>query len=74
MSALKIVAIVLIAAGALGLAFGTFKVNRETHRATVGPMEMSVTEQRTVNVPVWAGLGAIVVGTVLLLARKKLEA
>ena len=74
MSGLKLGAILLIVAGALGLAFGTFNINRETHRATVGPMEMSVTEHQTVNVPVWAGLGAIVVGTVLLLARKKLEA
>jgi len=56
------------------LAFGAFKYNRETHRATVGPMEMSVTEQRTVNIPVWAGVGAIVVGAVLLLARQKIEA
>lgn len=74
MSALKFAAILLIVAGVLGLAFGAFRYNRETHRATVGPMEMSVTEQRTVNVPVWAGVGAILVGAVLLLARKKIEA
>ena len=73
MSGLKLGAIMLIVAGVLALAFGTFKYNRETHRATVGPMEMSVTEQRTVNIPVWAGVGAIVLGTVLLLARKKIE-
>jgi uncharacterized membrane protein YidH (DUF202 family) len=74
MSALRLGAIVLIVAGVLGLAFGTFKFGRETHHATVGPMEMSVTEHRTVNIPVWAGVGAIVVGAVLLLARKKIEA
>jgi len=74
MSGLKIGAILLIVAGVLALAFGTFKYNQETHRATIGPMEMSVTEQRTVNIPVWAGVGAIVVGAVLLLARKKIEA
>jgi uncharacterized membrane protein YidH (DUF202 family) len=74
MSALKLGAILLIVGGILVLAFGTFKYNRETHRATVGPMDISVTEQRTVNVPVWAGVGAIVVGAVLLLARKRIEA
>ena len=73
MSGLKLGAILLIVAGVLALAFGTFRYNGETHRATVGPMEMSVTEQRTVNIPVWAGVGAIVLGTVLLLARKKIE-
>jgi uncharacterized membrane protein YidH (DUF202 family) len=71
MSGLKIAAILLIVAGTLGLAYGGFRYARETHHATIGPMEMSVSEQRTVKVPVWAGVGAIVVGAVLLLTRKK---
>jgi hypothetical protein len=71
MSGLKMGAILLIAAGTLGLVYGTFSYGRETHHASVGPMEVSVSEQRTVNVPVWAGVGAIVVGGVLLLTRKK---
>lgn len=74
MSVLRLGAILLIVAGGLGLAFGTFRYNRETHRTIVGPMDISVTEQRAVNIPVWAGVGAIVVGAVLLLARKKIEA
>lgn len=74
MSGLKIAAILLIVAGALGLAYGAFSYNRETHHASVGPMEISVSEHRTVNVPVWAGVGAIVVGAVLLLVGKKSEA
>jgi LPXTG-motif cell wall-anchored protein len=74
MSGLKSGAILLIVAGTLGLAYGTFGYNRETHHASVGGMEISVSEQRTVNVPVWAGVGAIVVGAVLLLVRKKSKA
>jgi uncharacterized membrane protein YidH (DUF202 family) len=74
MSGLKIGAILLIAAGILGLVYGAFGYNRETHHASVGPMNVTVSERRTVNVPVWAGVGAIVVGAVLLLARKKGEA
>jgi len=74
MSGLKIGAILLIVVGALGLAFGAFSYSRETHHATVGPMEMSVSEQRTVNVPVWAGAGAIAVGVVLLIVRPKSKA
>jgi len=68
MNARKLGAIVLIGAGTLGLAFGTFRYGRETHRASIGPMDIAVTEHRTVNVPVWAGVGAIAVGVVLLLA------
>jgi LPXTG-motif cell wall-anchored protein len=74
MSGLKIGAILLIVAGTLGLAYGTFSYTRQTHHASMGPMELSVSEERTVNVPVWAGVGAIVVGAVLLLVRKKSKA
>jgi hypothetical protein len=67
MSAIKIAAIVLIAAGILGLAYGQFSYTKETHQATIGPLELSVKDKETVNVPVWAGVGAIVVGGLLLL-------
>jgi hypothetical protein len=71
MSPLKIVAILLIAAGAAGLAYGSFSFTKETHSAKLGPIELSVKEKQTVNVPVWAGLGAIAVGVVLLVAGRK---
>jgi TRAP-type C4-dicarboxylate transport system permease small subunit len=67
MSAIKIVAVVLIVAGVLGLAYGSFSYTKETHHATVGPIDLSVKDRETINVPVWAGVGAIVVGGVLLL-------
>ena len=71
MSAVRIVGIVLIAAGILGLAYGSFSYTKETHEAKIGSLELSVKDQETVNVPVWAGVGAIVVGALLLFARKK---
>jgi hypothetical protein len=71
MNAMKILAIVLIVAGGLGLAYGSFSYTKETHRATLGPIEMSVKDKETVNVPVWAGVGAIVVGGLLLLFAGK---
>ena len=68
MSSTKIIAIVLIVAGVLGLAVGKFSFTKETHDAKVGPLELSVKDKETVNVPVWAGVGAIVIGAGLLLA------
>jgi TRAP-type C4-dicarboxylate transport system permease small subunit len=67
MSAIKIAAVVLIVAGVLGLAYGSFSYTKETHHATLGPIDLSVKDRETINVPVWAGVGAIVVGGVLLL-------
>lgn len=67
----KIVAILLIVGGALGLAYGGFSYTKETHRADVGPLHLQVNETQRVNIPLWAGIGAIVVGGVLLLAGSR---
>ena len=66
MNTLQIPAIVLIVAGVLGLAYGSFSFTKQTHDVKVGPIEMSVQDKQTVNVPVWAGVGAILVGGALL--------
>ena len=71
MNALKIPAIVLILAGVLGLAYGSFSYTKQTHDVKVGPIEMSVQDKQTVNVPAWAGVGAIVIGGALLLFGSK---
>lgn len=71
MNARSLGGIVLIVIGIAALVFGTFSYGRETHTTSIGPMEMAVSEQRTVNVPVWAGVGAIVVGAALLLVGRK---
>ncbi len=66
MNTVKIFALVLIAAGVLGLVYGGFSYTKETHQATLGPLELSVKDRETVNVPVWAGVGAIVLGAAML--------
>jgi len=66
MNAIKMVAIVLIVGGVLGLVYGGFSYTKETHEAKLGPIELSVKDKQTVNVPVWAGVGAIVIGGALL--------
>ena len=72
MNASKIAAIVLIVAGVLGLAYGSFSFTKQTHDVKVGPIEMSVQDKQTVTVPAWAGIGAILIGGALVLlgARK----
>ena len=71
MNSVKIAAIVLIVAGILGLVYGSFSYTKETHETKLGPIELSVKDKETVNVPVWAGVGAIVVGGALLLFAGK---
>jgi len=71
MNPVKIAGVVLIVAGALGLAYGSFSWTKETHQAKLGPIELSVKEKQSVNVPAWAGVGAIVIGGALLLLGNK---
>jgi len=71
MNAAKMVAIVLIVAGVLGLAYGSFTYTKETHEANLGPIKLSVKDKETINVPVWVGVGAIVIGGALLLFGSK---
>ena len=70
MNAVKMLAIVLILAGALGLAYGSFTYTKDTHQAKIGPIELSIKDTQTVNIPIWAGVAAIVAGAFLLLTRK----
>jgi hypothetical protein len=64
---IKILAIVLVVAGGLGLAYGGFTYTRETHKAVIGPIEMSVKDTQSVNVPIWASAAALAAGVALLL-------
>jgi drug/metabolite transporter (DMT)-like permease len=66
MNTTRIAALVLIVAGILAVAFGGFSYDKQRVAAKLGPLELKVTETETVNVPLSAGIGAIVVGGVLL--------
>jgi hypothetical protein len=71
MSMVKIVAIALIVLGALGLVYGSFSYTKETHEVKLGPINLSIADKETVNVPVWVGVGAIAAGGLLLLFGNK---
>ena len=66
MNPVKIAALVLLVAGVLALVYGGFSYTKDTTAVKLGPIEMTVKEKKTVNVPMWAGIGAIVLGGVLL--------
>ena len=66
MNSIKVVAVLLMVAGVLMLAYGGFSYTKENTAVKVGPIELSVKEKETVNFPVWAGVGAIVAGGLLL--------
>lgn len=71
MNPLKLIGVALIVAGALGLMYGGFSYTKDTTAVKVGPLELSVKEKETVNVPLWAGVGAIVAGGLLLVMGSK---
>ena len=71
MNALNITAIALIVLGTLGLVYGSFSFDKQTDTATLGPIELSVTERETINVPIWVGVGAIAIGGVLLVVGSR---
>jgi len=66
MNGTRIIAIVLIIAGALGLLYGGFSYTKHSKAIKIGSVELSVKEKQTVNIPIWAGVGCIVVGGLLL--------
>jgi multidrug transporter EmrE-like cation transporter len=71
MAPMKIAGIVLIVAGVLALAYGGFSFTKETHKAEIGPLKLSVAEKENVNIPQWAGIAAVVAGVVMLVVGKK---
>ena len=71
MNPVKAIAVALMLAGVLALAYGGFTYTKETHDVKIGPIELSITDRETVNIPVWAGVGAILVGGLLLVFGNK---
>jgi hypothetical protein len=67
MSPVKLIAVLLIIGGVLGLAYGGFSYTKNTHEVKIGPVDLALQEKKTIDVPVWAGVAAIVVGGALLL-------
>lgn len=71
MNTTKMIALALLVVGALALAYGGFSYTRETHDADLGPIHVSVTDKEYVSVPLWAGIGLMVLGGAVLMLGKK---
>lgn len=71
MNSTKIIGIVLIIAGLLGVALGGFSFTQDTHKASVGPINLSVSEEKKVNIPLWASLAAMIAGAAVLAVGAK---
>jgi hypothetical protein len=71
MDAKKLAALMLIAVGALTLGYGGFTYTKAAHAIDVGSLHLSVDEKQHVNVPVWAGIGALLAGGFLLILGGK---
>lgn len=71
MNSIKMTAIALIVAGALGLAYGGFSFTKQTHEVKLGPLSLSVAEKETVNIPIWLGAGSMLLGGLLLVLGSK---
>jgi hypothetical protein len=73
MNPTKIIALILIIGGALGLAYGGFSYSRKTTVAEIGPIEINTHTHHKVNVPIWVGIGGIAIGALLLTFGTKLN-
>jgi len=71
MNPIKILAIALIAGGVLGLLYGGFTYTQDSHDLKIGSLELSVKDKKTVNIPMWAGAGAVATGAALLILRPR---
>ncbi|MBT9457197.1 MAG: hypothetical protein IV092_06740 [Burkholderiaceae bacterium] len=66
MNPIRLIAIALLIGGTLALVYGGFSYTKDTTAVKLGPIELTVKEKESVNIPIWAGVGAIVAGGLLL--------
>jgi hypothetical protein len=65
----KLAGLILLVLGILGLVYGGFSYTKEEHDAKIGPVHIELKEKKRVNVPLWAGVAAAVVGGALLIRK-----
>lgn len=63
---MRLVGLGLIVLGILAVVYGGFWYSHDRTKFDLGPLQVKVEERDRVTVPLWAGIGAIVVGGVLV--------
>ncbi|MGH7502174.1 MAG: hypothetical protein ACREL7_10500 [Longimicrobiales bacterium] len=71
---MRVLGIVLIVLGAIGLAIKGFSYTREETVVDVGPIEATAETQETVPIPVWVSGIVLAAGVVLLVTSKRSNA
>ena len=71
MNVIKMLGIALLIAGVLGLVYGGFSYTKDTTAVKLGPIELTVKEKQTINIPLWTGVASIIAGGVLLVLGGK---
>lgn len=71
MSTTKIIGIILLVLGGLGLAYGGFSYTKSSTKAKIGPIELKVQENEHVNIPLWGSIAALALGGILLVSGRK---
>ena len=66
MNAARVAGIVLIVMGLAGFLTGGFSFTKDTTAAKIGPLELTVQEKESVNIPQWLSLSAIALGAIVL--------
>ena len=67
MTAVRIIAVVLVVASIVGLGVGSFSYTEEKTALKAGPLELKVQDEQTVAIPPWVSGGAIALGVLLLI-------
>lgn len=68
MNAVRITGIILIVIGLAGFFTGGFSFTKDKTAAQVGPVQLTVKEKESVNIPQWLSLGAVALGAIVLVA------
>lgn len=71
MSYRKIAAAALLLTGVLAVLYGSFGYTREASTTRMGVFEVTLKDRRTVNVPIWAGVAAVVTGGLMLVVPRR---
>jgi len=68
---MKLVGIILIALGALALAYQGIRYTTQEKLIDIGPLKVTATEKKTIPLPPVLGGVAIVAGVVLILVERR---